>query len=101
MTVLIRNALGELKTFMEISAGTVLEPGETMEEVDISFRDYANRLRLFCARPLRRVDPGSRRQRDGDRRGGLPGGDFGRLEHQRAGGNHPAGGWIGVHNSEL
>jgi hypothetical protein len=47
MTVLIRNVRGEIKTFMETSAGTVLESGETMEELDMPFAAYANRLRLL------------------------------------------------------
>lgn len=47
MTVLIRNAQGDIKTFMETGNGTVLEPGESLEEVDLPFSQYANRLRLL------------------------------------------------------
>lgn len=46
MTVIIRNAQGNIKTFMEVNSGTVLEPGETLEEVALSFGSYARRLRL-------------------------------------------------------
>jgi hypothetical protein len=47
MTILIRNAQGEIKTFMETAAGLVLESGETMEEVDLPLGVYAHRLRLL------------------------------------------------------
>ncbi len=47
MTLLIRNAQGEIKTFMEAAAGSVLEPGESLEEIDMPFGTYANRLRLL------------------------------------------------------
>ncbi len=43
MTLLIRNAQGEIKTFMEAAAGSVLEPGESLEEIDMPFGTYANR----------------------------------------------------------
>jgi hypothetical protein len=46
MTMMIRNAVGEIKTFMEAGAGTVLESGETMEEIAAPFTTYAQRLRL-------------------------------------------------------
>ncbi len=46
MTIVIRNAAGEIKTFMETAAGLVLEPGETMEENGLPFGTYARRLRL-------------------------------------------------------
>jgi len=46
MTVVIRNAAGEIKTFMETSTGYVPEPGETLEETAVPFADYARRLRL-------------------------------------------------------
>ncbi|GAP22248.1 hypothetical protein [Leptolinea tardivitalis] len=47
MTVVIRNAQGDIKTFMEQDAGTVLETGETIEEIATPFTQYAHRLRLL------------------------------------------------------
>jgi hypothetical protein len=47
MTVLIRNELGEIKTFMETDAGSRLEPGESLEEMAMPFGAYASRLRLL------------------------------------------------------
>lgn len=46
MTVVIRNAAGEIKTFMESASGFVPEPGETLEEVPLRFAEYARRLHL-------------------------------------------------------
>ena len=46
MTIVIRDAAGEIKTFMETAAGLVLQPGESLEEVDMPFGTYARRLRL-------------------------------------------------------
>ena len=46
MTTVIRNSAGMIKTFMESAAGYVPEPGETMEEVPVTFTEYAGRLRL-------------------------------------------------------
>lgn len=48
MTIVIRDATGEIKTFMETAAGLVLQSGESLEEVDVPFGVYARRLRL-CA----------------------------------------------------
>jgi hypothetical protein len=47
MTTVIRDKAGLIKTFMESSTGYVPEPGETMEEVAVTFAEYAGRLRLF------------------------------------------------------
>jgi hypothetical protein len=47
MTILIRNAQGEIKTFTETAAGLVLGSGETMEQVDLPLGIYAHRLRLL------------------------------------------------------
>ncbi len=47
MTIVIRDSAGWIKTFMESSAGYVPEPGETLEEVPVTFAEYAGRLRLF------------------------------------------------------
>jgi hypothetical protein len=47
MTILIRNAQGEIKTYTETAAGLVLESGEAMEEVDLPLGVYAHRLRLL------------------------------------------------------
>ncbi len=47
MTIIIRNALGEIKTFMETDSGTLLEAGETREETAMPFSEYARRLRLL------------------------------------------------------
>jgi hypothetical protein len=44
MTTVIRDSAGLIKTFMESSAGYVPEPGETMEELAVTFTEYARRL---------------------------------------------------------
>ncbi len=62
MTIIIRNALGEIKTFMETDGGTVLDAGETREEIAAPFAAYARRLRLLAnghAGELIRVPAGS------------------------------------------
>jgi hypothetical protein len=46
MTAVIRDSAGNIKTFMQTSAGYVPEPGETLEEVDVPFTDYAVQLRI-------------------------------------------------------
>lgn len=47
MTIVVRDSEGMIKTFMESAAGYIQEPGEKMEEVPVTFADYASRLRLF------------------------------------------------------
>jgi hypothetical protein len=46
MTIVIRGNEGVIKTFMESASGYVPEPGETLEEVNLPFAEYARRLRL-------------------------------------------------------
>ena len=46
MTFLIRAASGEIKTYMEIPAGTVLDEGETLEEIPGTLESFSKRLRL-------------------------------------------------------
>jgi hypothetical protein len=46
MAFIIRNAAGEIKTYMELAAGTVLEEGEILEETPQTFADYSKRLRI-------------------------------------------------------
>jgi hypothetical protein len=46
MAYLMRTANGEIKTYMETSAGNVLEPGETLEEIALSFAAFSHLLRL-------------------------------------------------------
>jgi len=46
MAYFIRTASGEIKTYMEAPAGTVLETGETWEETPLTFEAFSNRLRL-------------------------------------------------------
>lgn len=46
MAYLMRTANGEIKTYMETSAGNVLEPGETLEGIVLSFAAFSHLLRL-------------------------------------------------------
>lgn len=62
MTIIIRNAMGEIKTFMETDGGTILDAGETREEIAVPFGVFARRLRLLvngCGGELIRVSAGS------------------------------------------
>ncbi|NMB55135.1 MAG: hypothetical protein GYA15_10590 [Leptolinea sp.] len=62
MTFVIRDAQGCIKTFMEISAGVMLDAGDTLEEVPVPFGAYASRLRLLadgCVGELVKVPAGS------------------------------------------
>lgn len=48
MTFVIRDSQGYIKTFMETSAGVLLDAGDTLEEVPVPFAAYAGRLRLLA-----------------------------------------------------
>jgi hypothetical protein len=46
MTYVIRNSDGTIKTFAERGDDVSLQNGETVEQVGLSFDEYANRLKL-------------------------------------------------------